>query len=57
MPRGVKGAAEGGYIATPAALLWAVNDALEPFGARLGEVPITPERVLAAIDAARQEPS
>jgi CO/xanthine dehydrogenase Mo-binding subunit len=52
MPRGVKGAAEGGYIATPAALLWAVNDALEPFGARIDEVPVTPERVLAAIDAA-----
>jgi CO/xanthine dehydrogenase Mo-binding subunit len=54
MPRGVKGAAEGGYIATPAALLWAVNDALGPFGARIDEVPITPERVLAAIDAARE---
>ena len=54
MPRGVKGAAEGGYIATPAALLWAINDALEPFGARVDEVPITPERVLQAIDAARE---
>ena len=52
MPRGAKGAAEGGYIAVPAALLAAVNDALEPFGARISEVPITPERVLAAIDAA-----
>ena len=50
MPRGAKGAAEGGYIATPAALLWAVNDALEPFGARIDEVPITPEHVLAAIE-------
>jgi CO/xanthine dehydrogenase Mo-binding subunit len=53
MPMGAKGAAEGGYIATPAALLAAVNDALEPFGARISEVPITPERVLAAIEAAR----
>jgi CO/xanthine dehydrogenase Mo-binding subunit len=52
MPLGAKGAAEGGYIAVPAALLAAVNDALEPFGARVSEVPITPERVLAAIDAA-----
>jgi CO/xanthine dehydrogenase Mo-binding subunit len=51
MPLGTKGAAEGGYIAVPAALLAAVNDALEPFGARVSEVPITPERVLAAIDA------
>jgi CO/xanthine dehydrogenase Mo-binding subunit len=53
MPMGAKGAAEGGYIATPAALLVAVNDALAPFGATVGEVPITPERVLAAIEAAR----
>ena len=53
MPMGAKGAAEGGYIATPAALLVAVNDALEPFGTRIDEVPITPERVLAAIEAAR----
>jgi CO/xanthine dehydrogenase Mo-binding subunit len=51
MPRGAKGAAEGGYIATPAALLAAINDALEPLGARIDEVPVTPERVLAAIDA------
>jgi CO/xanthine dehydrogenase Mo-binding subunit len=55
MPRGAKGAAEGGYIATPAALLSAINDALEPFGARIDEVPITPERVLAAIDGARSQ--
>ena len=54
MPMGAKGAAEGGYIATPAALLAAVNDALEPLGARISEVPITPERVLAAIEEARR---
>ncbi len=54
MPRGAKGAAEGGYIATPAALLAAVNDALAPLGARVDEVPISPERILAAIDAARE---
>jgi CO/xanthine dehydrogenase Mo-binding subunit len=55
MPMGAKGAAEGGYIAVPAAVLAAVNDALRPFGARIDEVPITPERVLAALDAARAE--
>jgi CO/xanthine dehydrogenase Mo-binding subunit/carbon monoxide dehydrogenase subunit G len=54
MPLGAKGAAEGGYIAVPGALLAAINDALEPFGARVSEVPITPERVLAAIEAARE---
>jgi CO/xanthine dehydrogenase Mo-binding subunit/carbon monoxide dehydrogenase subunit G len=54
MPLGAKGAAEGGYIAVPAALLAAINDALQPFGARVSEVPITPERVLAAIEVARE---
>jgi carbon monoxide dehydrogenase subunit G len=54
MPLGAKGAAEGGYIAVPAALLVAINDALEPFGARVSEVPVTPERVLAAIESARE---
>ena len=53
-PRGTKGAAEGGYIALPAALFAAVNDALAPFGARVDEVPISPERVLAALDGARR---
>ncbi len=53
MPLGAKGAAEGGYIATPAALLAAVNDALAPLGARIDEVPISPERVLAALDGAK----
>jgi carbon monoxide dehydrogenase subunit G len=54
MPLGAKGAAEGGYIAVPAALLAAINDALEPLGGRVSEVPITPERVLAAIEEARE---
>jgi CO/xanthine dehydrogenase Mo-binding subunit len=54
MPRGTKGAAEGGYIALPAALFAAVNDALAPLGARVDEVPISPERVLAALDEARR---
>jgi CO/xanthine dehydrogenase Mo-binding subunit len=53
MPRGTKGAAEGGYIATPAALFAAINDALAPLGARIDEVPISPERILAALDEAR----
>jgi carbon-monoxide dehydrogenase large subunit len=53
MPRGTKGAAEGGYIATPAALFAAINDALAPLGARIDEVPISPERILTALDEAR----
>jgi aerobic carbon-monoxide dehydrogenase large subunit len=37
----------------PAALLCAVNDALAPLGAELTELPMTPERVVAAVRSAR----
>ncbi|MBP2303387.1 xanthine dehydrogenase family protein molybdopterin-binding subunit [Azospirillum picis] len=50
---GVKGVGEGGAIAPPAAIVNAINDALAPLGAELTEVPATPERILAAILAAR----
>ncbi|HKP18544.1 MAG TPA: molybdopterin cofactor-binding domain-containing protein [Gaiellaceae bacterium] len=46
---GVKGMGESAMIAAPAALVNAVNDALEPFGAFLTDVPLTPDRVLSAI--------
>jgi carbon-monoxide dehydrogenase large subunit len=46
---GVKGMGESAMIAAPAALVNAVNDALEPFDAYLTEVPVTPNRILAAI--------
>jgi carbon-monoxide dehydrogenase large subunit len=49
---GVKGMGESAMIAAPAALVNAVNDALEPLGAYLTDVPLTPERIVAAIDAA-----
>lgn len=50
---GVKGAGEGGRLVAPAAMASAIEDALAPFGATVDELPMTPERVLAAIDAAR----
>jgi carbon-monoxide dehydrogenase large subunit len=37
----------------PAAFLCAVNDALAPLGAELTELPMTPERVLAALHSAK----
>ncbi|MEL6267846.1 MAG: molybdopterin cofactor-binding domain-containing protein [Pseudomonadota bacterium] len=49
---GQKGIGERGAIGPPAAIANAVNDALRPFGARVAEVPMTPERVLAALAAA-----
>ena len=46
---GAKGAGEAGTAGASAAVLNAVNDALRPLGARLAELPITPERVLRAL--------
>ncbi|MGN6579581.1 MAG: xanthine dehydrogenase family protein molybdopterin-binding subunit [Bordetella sp.] len=52
---GAKGVGEGGAIAPPAALFNAVNDALRPLNAIVSETPLTPRRLLAAIDAARAD--
>jgi carbon-monoxide dehydrogenase large subunit len=49
---GVKGMGESAMIAAPAALVNAVNDAVEPLGAYLTDVPLTPDRILSAITAA-----
>lgn len=51
---GVKGIGEGGAIAPPAAIGNAVNDALKGFGAELLRSPMTPRRVLEAIQSAKQ---
>lgn len=50
---GQKGIGESGAIGPPAAIANAVNDALAPLGAEIAEVPMTPERILEAIDAGR----
>jgi carbon-monoxide dehydrogenase large subunit len=49
---GQKGIGESGAIGPPAAIANAVNDALAEFGAEVTHVPMTPERVLAALAAA-----
>ena len=46
---GQKGIGESGAIGPPAAIANAVNDALRPLGARVNEIPMTPERVLSAL--------
>jgi aerobic carbon-monoxide dehydrogenase large subunit len=51
---GVKGIGEGGVIGPPAAILNAINDALRPLGAEVNECPVTPQRLLTAIAAARR---
>ena len=50
-PLGVKGAAESGTIAAPAVIVSAIEDALQPFGVRITDLPLTPERLLALIRA------
>ena len=52
-PLGVKGAAESGTIAAPAAIASAIEDALTAFGVRIRDLPITPERLVALIRTAR----
>jgi carbon-monoxide dehydrogenase large subunit len=51
---GVKGIGEGGVIGPPAAILNAINDALRSIGAEIYECPVSPCRLLAAIEAARR---
>ena len=46
---GQKGIGEGGAIGPPAAIANAVNDALAPLGVEIGELPVTPRRILAAL--------
>jgi aerobic carbon-monoxide dehydrogenase large subunit len=50
---GQKGLGEGGAIAPPAAITNAINDALKSIGAELLISPVTPRRVVEAIERAR----
>jgi carbon-monoxide dehydrogenase large subunit len=52
-PLGVKGAGETGTIASTPAVVNAVVDALAPLGIRHLDMPLTPERVWTAMQAAR----
>ncbi|MGE0630414.1 MAG: molybdopterin cofactor-binding domain-containing protein [Hyphomicrobiaceae bacterium] len=56
-PLGVKGAGEGGTIAAIAAIVGAVENALSPFGVRISETPITPQRIVELVRAAGQPAS
>jgi len=44
----------GVAIAPPAAVVNAINDALKPLGAEIGQTPATPDRILQAIIAAKE---
>jgi CO/xanthine dehydrogenase Mo-binding subunit len=51
---GVKGAGEGGRLVAPTAIASAISDALKPLGVWINELPMTPERVVAAVSAAQE---
>ena len=51
-PLGAKGAGEGGTIPAPAAIANAVEDALRPLRARINSAPVTPSRIVDAIELA-----
>jgi carbon-monoxide dehydrogenase large subunit len=53
-PLGVKGVGETGAIASPAAVMNAVVDALRPWGVEDVQMPATPERVWRAIEEGRR---
>jgi carbon-monoxide dehydrogenase large subunit len=50
---GAKGIGEGGAVGPPAAIVSAINDALAPLGVEVHDLPVTPQRVLAAIQRAQ----
>jgi carbon-monoxide dehydrogenase large subunit len=52
---GAKGMGEGGAIGAPAAIANAVTDALAHLGVEIDAIPITPERVLAALGESRAD--
>lgn len=53
-PLGAKAAGEAGTSACPAALMNAVADALKPLGVKVTDMPLTPARLWAMIDAAQK---
>ena len=55
-PLGVKGAGEGGIVATGAALANAVSQALAPLGIQITELPLSPNKLRALIrDRSRRQ--
>jgi aerobic carbon-monoxide dehydrogenase large subunit len=50
---GAKGIGEGGAVGPPAAIMSAVNDALRGLGVELCDLPLSPQRIVDSIGAAR----
>ncbi|HEX5279234.1 MAG TPA: xanthine dehydrogenase family protein molybdopterin-binding subunit [Micropepsaceae bacterium] len=56
-PIGVKGAGEGGTIPAIAAIIAAIENALQPFGVKLSEAPASPSHILGLIRGAELRPA
>ena len=52
---GVKGGGEGGRMVAPPAVTRAVEDALQPFGVKIDEMPITPEKIVTWVKQAQTQ--
>ena len=52
---GVKGVGEAGTIPAAAALISAIEDALSPFGVRIGQVPLPPMKIVEMIRRGRPQ--
>jgi carbon-monoxide dehydrogenase large subunit len=53
-PLGVKGAGESGVIAAAPAVMSAIDNALEPFGVQIAQMPLPPQKLLALIVEGRE---
>jgi carbon-monoxide dehydrogenase large subunit len=53
-PLGVKGAGEGGTIPAAACVISAIEDALAPLRVTVSELPLSPQRIVELIEAARK---
>jgi carbon-monoxide dehydrogenase large subunit len=56
-PIGAKGVGESSTVGSPPAIVNAVVDALEPYGVRHADMPLTPARVWAAIQGRAEPPA
>ena len=56
-PLGVKGVGESGCVPAAGAIVSAIESALEPFGVRITEYPVTPARLFALLQAAKALPA
>lgn len=54
-PLGVKGVGECGVVPTPAAVISAVENALQPFGARFSKAPVSPSEIIGMIKQGRMQ--